>query len=242
MFTQSLPVSLTGSNAVKKKHVFTSVCVCFQNITQFHNFTGKMEKDPLLTPTSVNTQGSCPVLDGTSLPSPTQIPPLLISNDTSAAPPHPAKSQAFTESRQLHHSPQPSPLAVTQSKDSPPPSDTKSLVNPPSETVLLNSFSSESNGKTLVSSPNCSSPHIPKTSSFSRLSQASSASASLACKTPTDPPLPSNGASTIDSAITSTPPVKCTFASVAKRVIIQERLRKAEENDAEEEEGEMTFS
>ncbi|GLD66415.1 wolframin-like protein [Lates japonicus] len=58
----------------------------------------------------------------------------------------------------------------------------------------------------------------------------------MACNTQTDPsPSSSTTASTTAPATTSTAPAKRTFVSMAKRVIMQERLRKAEEEDAHDE-------
>lgn len=74
-------------------------------------------------------------------------------------------------------------------------------------------------------SPNIPVPKMFKSSSFPMLKLDSS-------NTQTEsPPLPSAAA-----------PTKRTFASVAKRVIMQERLRKAEEEDTQDEEdGEKAF-
>ncbi|KAF3687618.1 Wolframin [Channa argus] len=132
-----------------------------------------MKKGFTSTPGAVNSQGSCPALDGPSLASPTQIPPTPISNDHSAVP-----SQSTT---------------CPSSKETP-----------------------------LDTSPNP--PQISKTSSFSKLTSSSTASAS------------SSTVSTTGPASSPTIPIKRTFASMAKKVIIQERLRKAEEKDAHDEE------
>lgn len=84
-------------------------------------------------------------------------------------------------------------------------------------------------------SPSISTPQISKVSSFSQLRSASSTSASSSCNTQTD----SHPSSSADASVgATTAPTKRTFAFVAKRVIMQERLRKAEEEDAKDEEDE----
>ncbi|XP_038569463.1 wolframin isoform X2 [Micropterus salmoides] len=125
-----------------------------------------MEKDFPSTPSAVNTQGSRPVLDVPSLPSPIQIPPSLVSSDLPAI--------------DLSHT---------------------------------------------TKSPSCT--------------ETTTEPATLACNTPTYSPNSSSTiASTMATATSSTAPMKRTFASMAKRVIIQERLRKAEEDANDEEDDE----
>ncbi|KAA8594872.1 hypothetical protein FQN60_012007 [Etheostoma spectabile] len=115
-----------------------------------------MEKDFPSSPEAVNTQGSCPTMDGLSLRSTKQNPPLLISDSS-----HPVKSPTSTET---------------------------------------------------TTDPTC-----------------------LACNTSTDSPsTPSISASTLAPTTSSSIPMKRTFASMAKRVIMQERLRKAEEDPNDE--------
>ncbi|XP_035516969.1 wolframin [Morone saxatilis] len=175
-----------------------------------------MEKDIPSTPTAVSTQGSCPVLDGATLPSPTHIPPSLVSNNIPASSSQPTK---FPSSTETISKPMDSPLSSEGSKS--PAVSSK----PASETVSAKPSSPAPN-RTHVTSPNCSTPQIPQISSFSQLASASSASDSLACNTPSDSPS------------SSAAPMKRTFASMARRVIIQERLRKAEEDAADEEDDE----
>ncbi|KAM8880090.1 wolframin isoform 1-T4 [Spinachia spinachia] len=79
---------------------------------------------------------------------------------------------------------------------------------------------------------------IPQMSPRSKLTSASFTSASLACNSLTDPPTSSSTASTGTPAAACATPVKLTFASMAKRLILQERLRKAEGCDDDEEEDE----
>ncbi|XP_059194443.1 wolframin [Centropristis striata] len=202
-----------------------------------------MEENTTSPPTGVNSQGSCPVVDGPSLPSPVQTPPSLVSNNPSAAPSHPAKSpstETTAKPRKLSqtsvHSISSSPF-VEESKSLPPagpstPAPTKPSSPPPSKTPL-------------VTSPNCPIPPTTKVSPFSKLTSASFTSASMACDAPTDfPSSPSMNASTGAPVTSSTTP-KRTFASMAKRVIMQERLRKAEEeanDEAEDEEPEEDLS
>nr|XP_046268901.1 wolframin [Scatophagus argus] len=108
---------------------------------------------------------------------------------------------------------------------------------PTSKTVSTNPSSPTSNTTPHFTS---STAQIPKTPSFSKLSSASSMSASSTCHTTDDSPSSSSSTavSAIAPATSSTAPMKRTFASMAKRVIIQERLRKAEEDIEDEEDDE----
>ncbi|XP_060921161.1 wolframin isoform X2 [Labrus mixtus] len=192
-----------------------------------------MEKDLPSTATSVNSPGSSPVLDGPSPPSPRQIPPSKISNDPPAAPSLPPKSSTPTKStaepRQLSSSSHPSAHISSKPMESPPvdskpPAPLKSAPPAKSKTPLVTSSALP--------------PQIPKVSAFSKLTSASYTQTSFD-NTPADaPPTSSNMASTAAPAEPSTAPVKRTFATMAKRVIIQERLRKAEEEANDEEEDE----
>ncbi|XP_035803022.2 wolframin [Amphiprion ocellaris] len=181
-----------------------------------------MEKDFSSTPSAVTTQGLCHVLDGSSNPSTAQIPP----SPASAAPSQQNKSTSSSESKQSS----PPPSAQTKPMDSPPSLDKPKPLSPKptSTTVLTKPPVSAPNKTPLTASPNASTPQIPKTPSFSKLKSASFASS---CSTDSPPPSP-----TTASPSSSTPPTKRTFASMAKRVIMQERLRKAEEEDANEDE------
>lgn len=79
-------------------------------------------------------------------------------------------------------------------------------------------------------------------SSLPKLKSASFTSDYLACNTPTDSPTTSSiSASTVAPTTSSSVPMKRTFASMAKRVIMQERLRKAEEDPNDEENGENAY-
>ncbi|XP_038569462.1 wolframin isoform X1 [Micropterus salmoides] len=207
-----------------------------------------MEKDFPSTPSAVNTQGSRPVLDVPSLPSPIQIPPSLVSSDLPAIDlSHTTKSPSCTETTtepgKLSHSSHPSAHTISKPMDSP-----LSLEGPK---PLTPAASSKSTSKTVSTTPpfpapkktplvpNCSTPEIPTMSSSSNLTSASTTSATLACNTPTYSPNSSSTiASTMATATSSTAPMKRTFASMAKRVIIQERLRKAEEDANDEEDDE----
>ncbi|XP_028259430.1 wolframin [Parambassis ranga] len=171
-----------------------------------------MEKDSSSTPAAVNPQGSCPVLDGPSCPTPTQIPSPPVSSNVSAAPSQQDNSQSSS-----------SPPAVSKSVDSPPsPDESKSAANKAS----------------LTSSPSPSAPQISQTLPFSKLKVASSESPNAACSAQKDSSASSSTASTASHT-------KRTFASMAKRVIMQERLRKAEQeanddDDDEEPEEDLT--
>ncbi|XP_034401294.1 wolframin [Cyclopterus lumpus] len=192
-----------------------------------------MEKDSTSTPTAVNTQGSRPVEDGPSVPPPGETSPSLVSNDLPAAPSHPAKSPSPTEPRGTAHSSQ---TSVSKPMDCPPSAKGSKPLTPAAPSKPVSSPSSLPRSKApLVTSPNRA---TPKMSALSKLTSASFTSAFLACDAPTDPPTSSSAASTEAPAASSADPVKRTFASMAKQVIIQERLRKAEDNADDEEEDE----
>ncbi|XP_054460278.1 wolframin [Anoplopoma fimbria] len=181
-----------------------------------------MEKDFPSTPTAVNTQGSCPVVDGPSLPPPTQTPP----SSPSLTEPGESSYSSETSSK-----PMDCPPSVKGSKPSTPAVPSKPVSTPSSPPL----------GKTpLVSSPTLPTPQVPKMSGVSKLTSASFTSASPACNALTDPPTSSSSSisSTEAPAASSVAPVKRTFASLAKKVIFQERLRKAEDNANDEEEDE----
>ncbi|XP_029948843.1 wolframin [Salarias fasciatus] len=187
-----------------------------------------MEKNFSSTPTAVNGQGSCPVLDEPSCPLPAQIPSSPVSKDLSAATPPHNKSPPSSETRILSNSPPPTmPNASKQMQSSPPVDESK----PSSPTVP-----SKPTYKTLHNKPplpDSKSPAPPQTSTISspsKLISASPASRTSACSAPMDSPPSSTAA--------SASPTKHTFASIAKRVIMQERLRKAEEEDAKEDDDE----
>ncbi|XP_074554571.1 wolframin [Halichoeres trimaculatus] len=178
------------------------------------------------TPTAVNSQGSCPIPDGPSPSSPKQTPPSQTSNKLPTGPSPSKKSSTSTETttkpRKLSLPSQQSPHAnskptesssLESSKPSPPAVTSK----PPSKTVSTKSANSVTS-----KTPPVGSPQIPKVSSFSKLISASSS--------------PAGTANTTDPSSSSPAQMKRTFASVAKRVIIQERLRKAEEEANDEEE------
>ncbi|XP_070843775.1 wolframin [Chaetodon trifascialis] len=198
-----------------------------------------MEKSFPSTQTAVNTQGSCPVLDEASLPSPTQIPPSLVSSNLSDAPSHSAKSPSSTENttepRKLSYSSPPSAQATSK------PSSSKSsdVSSKPTPKTVTTKPSPPAPTKTPVTFPGCSTSSIPKIASFSKISPASSVSDGPLCSTATGSPSSSStAASTMAPAASSTTHMKRTFASMAKRVIIQERLRKAEEDANDEDEDE----
>ncbi|XP_018551064.1 LOW QUALITY PROTEIN: wolframin [Lates calcarifer] len=180
-----------------------------------------MEKDFPSTPTPVNTQGSCPVLDGSSPPSPTQIPPSTVSSNLSATPSQPAKSPSSPETTEPRKSSYASPRsAQTTSKPlDPPPSLDRTKHH---LFLLLNNLPL----KSPKFHPFPSSPLPP-------LLQPAAWPVTLRQIPLLLPPplLPPQAPAT-----SSTAPAKRTFASMAKRVIMQERLRKAEEEDAHDEE------
>ncbi|XP_035493809.2 wolframin isoform X2 [Scophthalmus maximus] len=186
-----------------------------------------MEKDFPSTPTPVQTQGSCSVMDGPSPPSP-------VSGHLSAPPSQPDKppptTETKTEPRESSPSSPQSTHIMSEPTDSPPHLEGS---EPLSETVSTAPPSPAPNKTPLVTSANHSTPQISKMSSFSNLNSAAATSAGMAFNTLKDSP-PS---SPITASTTPTT-VKRTFASMAKRVIMQERLRKVEEEDADDDEDE----
>ncbi|XP_030268210.1 wolframin [Sparus aurata] len=183
-----------------------------------------MEKDS----PSTQTAGSCPVLDGASPPSRPPKPPSSTENPT-----EPRKSKSS----------HPPTHAISKEMDSAPSSEGSKFPavssKPTSKTVSTKPSPPAPNKTPLVTSPESPTAQTPQISSFSKLSAASSTSPSLACNSSTDSlSSSSTAASAAPPAAPSTAPVKRTFASMAKRVIIQERLRKAEEDADEEEDDE----
>ncbi|XP_047432876.1 wolframin [Mugil cephalus] len=172
-----------------------------------------MDKDFPSTPAPTNTQRSCPVSDGPPRPSPSQIPPSPISNNLSAAPPEHDKSASPSEPGKSSHSSPASTRAVSAPMDPSSSVDEKKPSSSPKPT-----------SKSVSPEPVSSKTPTPK---LSKLASASS--------------LPINQSS-VDSPPSSSSKGfaachhKPSFASLAKRVIIQERLRKAEEEDANDEE------
>uniref|UniRef100_A0A3Q1HY42 Wolfram syndrome 1a (wolframin) n=1 Tax=Acanthochromis polyacanthus TaxID=80966 RepID=A0A3Q1HY42_9TELE len=140
-----------------------------------------MEKDLSSPPSAVTTQGSCPVLDGSSCPPTAQIPP----SPASAAPSQRNKSTSSSESKKSS----PPPSTQTKPMDSPPSSDKSKPFSPkPTSTTVLTKPPVPAPNKTpLTATPNTSTPQIPKTSSFSKLKSASFASS---CSTDSPPPSP----------------------------------------------------
>ncbi|XP_069553494.1 wolframin [Brachyistius frenatus] len=189
-----------------------------------------MEKDLPSTPVAVNTQGSNPDLDGPPCPSPTQIPPSPISNNISAA--SSQHNRSYSEGVQRSHSSPSLTNNISKPMDSPPSLDkSKPLSAIASSNLTSKAKLPAPNKAPLAISPKCSTPQISKPSPFSKLTSASSG---LAQKPPLDSS--STTASPTASAASSPTPTKCTFASMAKRVIIQERLRKADEEEANDDE------
>ncbi|XP_042280598.1 wolframin [Thunnus maccoyii] len=190
-----------------------------------------MEKDFPPTPTAFNTQKSCPVLDGPSPPYPVQTPPSPISNNHSTPPSQPAKAPSSTknttEPTKLSYSSPPSTHTISKPMDSPPSLGGSKPLSPAVSskslsTAVSSALPSPADNKTPFTTPQ-----------VSNLTSATS----LACNTPTDShPASPTTASTTAPSTSSTAPMKLTFASMAKRVILQERLRKAEEEDANDEE------
>ncbi|XP_068607163.1 wolframin [Brachionichthys hirsutus] len=158
---------------------------------------------------SDNSQGGDPILPGASLPSP---------NSNSPDPFHPTKSPSSTEKpaelKKHSHFPHPSARNVSELMDYPQPLESNTQTVPPKP-------SSPNSNKTPQSTSDAPTSHM---SPLSEISPASSQSVCLAHDT--------SGSSSSSTASGNTPTVrrKHTFASVAKRVMIQERLRRDEED------------
>ncbi|XP_068177221.1 wolframin [Antennarius striatus] len=170
-----------------------------------------------------NSQGSHPILHGTSLPSPIQIPSSPSSNNTSPGHSHTTKSPSSTEnpsglkkSSYFSHSP-----AHTVSVDSLKPLESKSEIVSPK----LYSLNSKQTPQSTSTNPSTGpTVHMPSDSKIS----PSSPSAVLAHDT-----TETSSSSTVRGSSPATSPTvlkKPTFASVAKKVIVQERLRRDEED------------
>ncbi|KAM4603378.1 wolframin [Polymixia lowei] len=210
-----------------------------------------MEMDLPSQPTAVSAEGDPPP------PSPrrSRIPPPPVSNTLSPAVPQPStpppstetttdpsKSDPASQSPAPSRSPSssaPSTRPVPSSHPSPPsssPSVPKAMNSPPPSDKPKPLATADSSVRETSPAPSRSAP------------QTSNLSPASASRTPTGPalnppqkPLPSVSTSSSTPATTvSAPPAgkppaapsKRTFASMAKRVIIQERIRKAEEEDA----------
>ncbi|XP_034714004.1 wolframin isoform X2 [Etheostoma cragini] len=196
-----------------------------------------MEKEFPSSPEAVNTQGSCPAMYGLSLPSTKQNPPSLISAVVSPAAKSPTSTETTTEPTISSNSSQTSAHTISKLTDPPPSVEGSKSLSPaaPSKPTSTEPSSPPPNKTPLATSPKCSTPQIPQMCSLPKLKSASITSACLACNTPTDSPTtPSISSSTVAPTTSSSVPMKRTFASMAKRVIMQERLRKAEEDPKDE--------
>lgn len=237
------------------------------------------------SPTDVNTEGSCPVLDGGSLPprQSSHIPPPLVSSNPSPAlsqpttPPtstetntEPPKTTSASSSSTPSLSSSSSPAAVHSIPSSKPSSISSSSLlpkemkthpplgksKPMSPAVSSRAIPPATTKIPLVHVPTHSIPEVPKCTPSPRLTAVSPTPTSLADNRATkSPPSCSISACSATSTMTiSSPsatavpstsppaPTKRTFAAMAKRVIINERIRKAEEEDAKaEEEGKKPF-
>lgn len=188
-----------------------------------------MEKGFPSTPADDSTQGSCPVQDRASQPSPPQIPPSFVSDNTSK----PTKSSSSTDLQKLsssssqHSANNGSGLSDSPAEGSPFPS---------SYPILENDFLEDSTLASERTPLECS--HQSSPIQISSIPKESAAK--FSCNTATDSTCSSK--STTASAATTVSPMKRSFASMAKLVILQEKLRKAQKRDAnDEEEGEISF-
>ncbi|XP_015231719.1 PREDICTED: wolframin-like isoform X3 [Cyprinodon variegatus] len=167
-----------------------------------------MEKDTPSAP-SVSVTDSCPVLRGPPPSAPRQIPSTPMPNNPTA-PPHPYQLPS-----------QSNPGNISDSSSSP--------IQP----VILEK------SKPVPFTPSVSKPFTAEGAEKPQLA-SSNMSSSLEFGS-ASPPSSSSGSNTMTESITSpsgAASTKRSFASVAKRVIMQERLRRAEEEDADEDEDE----
>ncbi|XP_016526787.1 wolframin isoform X2 [Poecilia formosa] len=168
-----------------------------------------MEKDSESPSSSASTTGPCPVLKGSS-PAPKQIPSPPAANKP-AAPSQPDKSTSPSSPRKLSDFSSSSTQAIHLDKSKP-----ESFA----ESVSSERWSGDITEKPHPGSSNTS---VSKTTSMSSSAKFKSTCPGSSC----------SGSNTSPSGAAST---KRSFASVAKQVIMQERLRKAEEEDANDEE------
>lgn len=185
-----------------------------------------MEEGPPSTPAVDSTQGSCPVQDGASQPSPTQTPPSFVSDITS----QPTKSSSSTDLQNLP------PTSRSSSHTSPGQSGSPSDGPPSPPTYPIFDLEFKENSTLASARSPLESSHQSLSSQSPSLPKESAAQ--FSCKTTTDATCSSN--STTSSPATSVSPMKRTFASMAKLVILQEKLRKAQKRDVhDEDEGEI---
>ncbi|KAM9770052.1 wolframin isoform 1-T4 [Menidia menidia] len=182
-----------------------------------------MEKNLPSTPTTANSPESCSIPEGQTGTSAREIPPSLGSNSASVALPQHDKSQSSFDPGILQDSSPPSTQTISELTDNLPSLDKSEAKSPE---VSSKPPTPPPNQAACGASSNVSKPPLSKTSSFSKLRSASSPSLSSESDAQTGSP----SSPTADSLASK----RRTFASVAKRVIIQERLRKAEEEDANE--------
>lgn len=188
-----------------------------------------MEKGSPSTPPADSTQGSCPVQDRASQPSSTQVPALFISDNVSKS----TKSSTSTDLQKLSSSFQHSSHTSPQQPDSSSDGSPFPFTHPIFETDFTEDSAPASDQNPLASSHECSPNQIPSFPKQSATNLSRNSPADSSCASPKSTPA---------SATTSISPMKRSFASMAKLVILQEKLQKAQERDAnDEEDGEISF-
>lgn len=188
-----------------------------------------MEKGSTSTPPADSTQGSCPVQDGASQPSPRRTPASFVSDNVSKS----TKTSTSTDLQKLSSSSQRSTHTNPRHSDSSSGGSPFPSKHPIFETDFTEDSVLASHQNPVAFSHECSPNQIP--------SLPKQSAANLSCNSPADSSCPSSK-STIPSASTSISPMKRSFASMAKLVILQEKLRKAQEReDNDEEDGEISF-
>lgn len=180
-----------------------------------------MEKGSPSTPPADSTHGSCLVQNGASQPSPTRTPSSFISDDASES----TKPPTSADLQKLPSSSQRSSRASPQQSHSSSDGSQLSSKRPIFEIDFTEDSVLASDQNPVASSQECSPNRIP---SFPK-----ETAADLSCSRPADSP-------SMASASASVSPMKRSFASLAKLVILQEKLRKAQERE-EEEDGEISF-
>ncbi|KAM3864852.1 wolframin [Diretmus argenteus] len=219
-----------------------------------------MEMDLPSPPTAVNNKGSHPVLDAPSpaSPKPSQIPhPTISSNPSPALHQHPTpltSLQTTTEpTNSTPASPSPtlsgsssssptSPHFIPSSIPSPLPSSSPVPKEMTSDPSLNPKPVSPATDKTPRAPPTHSTPQLSKFAPSPTLPSASTKSRP-SCFTPASSTTPTTAMlsppTATDPSTSPIAPAKRSFAAMAKRVIVQERIRKSEEEDfRDDEEGE----
>ena len=214
--------SLTGTKLILSCSEMYLLCFTVHELFYIAFILRTMEKGSPSQPPADSTQDSCPVQNGASQPSPTRAPAWFIPDVSKST-----QSLTSTDLQRLSSSSQ------CSTHSSSPQSDSSLAGSPfPSQHPIFETEFTE-DSKLEVSSDECSPNQIPSFSHQSAADFSCSRLADSSCASST---------SAMASASTSISPKKRSFASMAKLVILQEKLRKAQESDSnDEDEGEGSF-